>query len=821
MDACLTIGHVQSRRVHSLMRCSISLLIKIINLKTTKMLKNYLKTMYRSFLNNKTFSLLNIAGLAIGIACAGFIFLWVEDELNYNSFFADGENIYSVKDNQTYDGTTFTFDATPGPLAPAMQQEIPGIQSVSRSSWPLNLTFSLGDKALSEQGRYVDSSFTSIFHLKIIRGSLHGVFSELHSVVISRKLAENFFGRKDPVGQTLKVDNKNDFIIRAVFEDLPTNVTVPFNWLASYHLFEGKNSWLRQWNSNGVWTFVKLQPHTDLTAINKKLYSFIQTKNKEAVAKIFLFPLKKWRLYNQFVNGREAGGRIRYVELFTTIAWIILLIACINFMNLATARSEKRAREVGVRKVMGARKKMLVIQFISESITIALVAAFVSIGLMYLLMPSFNLLIGKTLSVSIENTSHLFSLLLIALICGVLAGSYPAFYLSSFNPVMVLKAQKMNTGLGAVFIRKGLVILQFSISLILIISTILIYEQISYARQRDLGYAKDKLVYVELNGNMHKSYYPIRDEMIKTGLVENATISSSSILQFGSNTGGYSWPGKDPSKQVLITVESITPDYIPTMGIHIKKGRNFYNNIPADSNNVIINRAFEKIIGKKDAVGIKLVNGGSARTVIGVVDDFVYNNMYATPSPMIMFSDTSYANYLTIRISKNADVKQTLSKLGSIIRANNPGYPVEFKFVEEQFEQLFKTETLVGRLAGIFSALAILISCFGLFGLAGYTAERRTKEIGIRKVLGASIPALARLLSVDFLKLVAISCLIAFPVAWWYMYKWLQDYQYRITIQWWIFLASGIICLLIAMVTVSFQAIKTALADPAKSLRTE
>jgi len=788
------------------------------------MFRNYLKTSIRNLWKNRGYSFLNIAGLAIGIACAALIFLWVEDELTFNHYFSNRDNLYNVKDQQTYDGTTFTFDATPGPMAAAMKQEIPGIKNTARCTWGNQLLFSYGDKAIYDQGNYVDAPFLSMFQLQFIKGSPSKAFTQLNSLVVNETMANKFFGTTDVLGKTLKVNNKEDYVITGVIKDLPKNVSFKFDWLAPFKIYENNNQWLQQWGNNGVITYVETEPNANIDAINNKLHGYIQTKMPEAIAKMSIYPMNRWRLYNNFdTNGKEKEGRIKYVNLFSLIAWIILIIACINFMNLATARSEQRAREVGVRKVLGAGKGKLIGQFIGESLIMAFISAFLAVIIVYVVLPAFNMLVEKQLIVDILNPVHIGALLSIAILCGLIAGSYPAFYLSSFNPVTVLKGLKLKSGASAGFIRKSLVIVQFTISVVLIISTIIIYQQLQHVKDRDLGYNKEGLVYTTLSGKMKENFGVIKNDLIRTGVVQNASLSNSQVLQLGSNTGDFDWQGKDPNKQVLITVEGVNPEYVSTMGMHLKSGRDFYSDIKSDSNNIIINEALAKLLGKKDVVGSVVTrNGGKEKyTIVGVINDFVYNSMYSPAAPLILYSDTSNVNFLTVRFKQNADLKTALAKVESVVKSDNPGYPVEFNFVDEQFNQLFKTETLIGKLASVFAVLAIIISCLGLFGLAAYTAERRTKEIGIRKVLGASAQGLAGLLSKDFIQLVAISCLIAFPVAWWMMHNWLQDYEYRVEISWWIFIAAGLLAIFIALITVSFQAIRAAFMNPVKSLRTE
>ncbi len=785
------------------------------------MFKNYLKTTFRSLWKNKGYSFLNIFGLAIGIACAALIFLWVEDEMSYNDYFNNKENLYKIKDQQTYDGNTFTFDATPGPLAKNIKAEIPGIKNTARATWGNQSLFSIGDKTIFESGVYVDSSFLSMFPLRFINGNPAAPFSELYSMVISQKMAEKFFGSTDVIGKSLKVDNKQDYVISGVFKDLPENVSFKFDWLAPFKIYEEQNQWLQQWGNNGVITYVQTESNANIASINKKLYNYLDTKTSGLSAKFSIYPMTRWRMYDSFKNGKEIPGRIKYVNLFSLIAWIILLIACINFMNLSTARSEQRAREVGVRKVLGAGKGKLIGQFMGEALVMALLSAVLAVAIVSGVLPAFNSLVEKQLTLNIFNPVHIFSLLSIALICGVIAGSYPAFYLSSFNPVKVLQGLKIKTGNSAAFIRKGLVILQFSISIILIISTIIIYRQINHVKSRDLGYNKENLMYLEAQGVIKPHFNAIKNDLISTGVVKDATLSNSLVLSLGSNTGDFAWPGKDPQKQVLITVEGVSPDYISTMGMQLKAGRDFYPDSKMDSGNVIINETMAHLINSKNVIGSTISRSGQNLTVTGVIKDFVYSDMYKPSAPLILFSDTSNINFLTVRLNQTKNLPAAISKIQEVMKADNPGFPFEYKFVDQQFAQLFKTETLIGKLSGVFSILAIFISCLGLFGLAAYTAERRTKEIGIRKVLGASASNLAGLLSVDFLKLVAISCLIAFPLAWWMMNNWLKDYDYRINIHWTIFLFAGLLALVIAMITVSFQAIKAAIANPVNSLRSE
>lgn len=797
------------------------------------MFKNYLKTTLRNLWRNKTYSFLNILGLSIGITCAALIFLWVEDELSWDHNHLKINRIYQVLENQHYDGKTYTFGATPGPLSPGMKAEMPGLMNTTRLTWGQNKLFSLGDKSIYEDGAFADSNLLSIFTFPFAEGNISKVFSQPHSLVITEKMARKFFSQSaehpaDPthpnqihvVGKTLKVDNKDDYTITGVLKDIPENSSVRFSWIAPLEVYVKNNQWLLEWGNNGIQTFVELAPSTSPATINKKLYGYIQTKASDAVARPFLISMNNWRLRNHFEEGKQTGGRIQYVRMFTIIAWIILLIACINFMNLATARSEKRAREVGVRKVLGAEKRMLVTQFIGEAIFMAFLSVLFSLLMLLLLLPAFNTLVEKHLVLGLGNPSHIIALAAIILICGLVAGSYPALYLSSFNPVSVFKGLKLKGG-SAAFIRKGLVILQFTISIVLIISTIIIFQQIQHVKNRELGYNKDNLVQTNVQGDLVKHFGAVRQDLIGTGSVKDAGLASLGMLWMGSSSSNYSWQGKDPNKKILITQDGIDPNYIPTVGLQLIQGRNFLPIAEHDSMSFIINETLAKMMGMENPVGQIIKQDTTAFKVVGIVKDFVYGDMYGKSDPLIFYCKPEWADYVYIKLKNDNKPEDALAKIEKVMKADNPGYPFDYRFVDEDFNNQFKTEALIGKLSRVFACLAIVISCLGLFGLAAYTAERRTREIGIRKVLGASVPRITRLLSKDFMWLVIISAIVAFPLSWWAMHNWLQNYAYRIQISWWVFFVAGLMAIMIALMTISFQAIKAALSNPVKNLRTE
>lgn len=786
------------------------------------MFQTYFITAIRSLKKNLSFSILNIAGLAIGIACAGLIFLWVKDELTLNDYFKNQKHLHRINNTQTYDGETFVFNSTPGPLADAIKVEIPGIKNATRMSWKMSMPFTKDENSITEQGYFVDPSFLEMLHFEFLQGNPTTALSDMKCLVITDEMARRLFGKEDALGKEVRTEKNELFKVSAIIKKLPANTSFDISWLAPFKNFEVTNDWIKHWGNNGVLTLVETEDNANIKNINDQLYGFIQTKGPSYISRLSLYPMTRWNLYGQFdKTGKEVEGNIKYVRLFSIIAWIILVIACINYMNLSTARSDQRSREVGVRKVLGADKKDLRTQFLAESIIMSFAATILAVLIMILVLPSFSTLVEKNLNFRFTDWSNWALFVGIALVCGLIAGSYPAFYLASFNPISALKGVKKREG-SAGFIRKGLVIMQFTVSIVLIIATVIIYKQIIHGKDRDLGYNKNNLIYAQLQGTMKEQFSALRNELLNTGVVENAGMSADFILNYGSNTGDFQWPGKDPNKQILVTMGRVNPTLIPTVGYQIIEGRNFYDDPTVDSSAVIINETMARLLNTDKVIGTKISDGDADyATVVGVVKDFVYNDIYSSPAPVIFHSYPSMTNFMFVRVKDNLPIRKSVDAVTATIKKMNPGYPVDVKFLNADFEKYFEKETLIGRLAWIFSALAILISCLGLFGLSAYTAEKRSKEIGIRKVLGANEGRLAALLSKDFLVLVAISCLVAFPLAWWVMTSWLKDFEYRITISWTIFLMAGLAAMFIALTTVSFQAIRTAMKNPVVSIKSE
>ncbi|MFD2561248.1 ABC transporter permease [Aquimarina rubra] len=784
------------------------------------MIFNYIKIAFRSLLKNKGYSFLNIFGLAIGITCASLIFLWVEDEVSFNKSFPKQDQVYYVPTNQNYEGEWRTFYSTPGPLAQAMKDEIPGIIKATRSSSEERL-FTVGDNAINRRGRYADADFLEIFSLKFIEGNINDAFNNPEAIVLTKETAAQLFGENAKVlGKTVKMSNKDNYLITGVIENLPKNVSFSFDWIAPFERYRDGAEWMTEYGSNFSDTFVELSPEANFETVDAQVRKLIGKKAEFTDDYAFLHTIKDWHLRSKFEGGEKVGGRITYVRLFSIIALIILLIACINFMNLATARSEKRANEVGVRKAMGSSRSRLMVQFVSEALMMAFFASLVSVLLLILLLPQFNLLIEKELVLGLNNPLHVTMLLSITIICGVFAGLYPAFYLSSFKPVEVLKGIKV-TSASASFIRKGLVVGQFTISIVFIICTIIVYQQIQHAKNRELGYDKDQLISMRVNDEMINKFNIIQQDLIKTGFVHNAALCNSQILSAGNNGSGFRWKGGTDTEEVLLSFRNITEGFFDTTGMEIVEGRGFGKNVDADSTNVMVSQSLAELMGTENVIGNKISRGEDYYEIIGVVKDYLYGDMYDTSDPVLFINNPYYARYMFIKTKAGTPINEALSRVEEVMKKHTPAFPFEYTFVDDEFNAKFKNEQLVGKLSQIFALLAILISCLGLFGLAAYTAEQRSKEIGVRKVLGASVTGIVKLLSKDFLKLVLISLVIAVPIAWLTMSNWLQDFAYRIEINWLVFIIAGFVAIIIALATVSFQAVKAAIANPVNSLKTE
>ncbi|SHM72774.1 duplicated orphan permease [Chitinophaga jiangningensis] len=790
------------------------------------MITNYLKTALRNLNKNKTYGVLNIFGLSIGIVCTCLILLWVEDEVNFNSYIQQKDNTWLTKIHWNLNNQLRTYTSTSGPVGPATMAEIPGIKSYARSTEGYtSALFNYRNNPTYSYGRYVDPDFLNIFECRFIEGSAAEAFTQVHSLVITEKTAKKLFNTTTGiVGKTITVDNTNAYTITGVVKDIPLNASVRFDWLAPLAAaYQGTNA-LNNWEAFQLETYFQTTPGTNITAITSKMNQLAKQNIPSYAVTYSLLNMNDWRLRSEYENGIQSGGRIIYVRLFLIIAGIILLVACINFMNLATARSEQRAKEVGVRKALGAGKGKLITQFIGEAIVQAVLATLVAILLLALVLPAFNTLVNKSLSLQLLQPSHLLALLALTLCCGLLAGSYPALYLSNFNPVAILKGFKVKSG-GAAFIRKGLVVAQFSISIVLIIATVIIYQQIQHVKSRDLGFNIERLISIDATGDVVKNFASIRDALYNTGAVEKAALADHNPLYDGNSTDRITWDGKPADASTITSMRFIGPGFLETTGMQLLEGQNFTREAD-DSINVMVNQAFAKQIGAGSPLGKMLYARVSDSVtmkfrIAGVVKDYVYGDMYGSPDPVMFLGIPSRTNTIYARLNANIAPEVATARIGEVMRRFNPAYPFTYGFTDKQFNDMFQNEMLMQQLSRIFASIAIIISCLGLFGLSAYTAERRTKEIGIRKVLGASTQSITTLLSLDFLKLVGISMLIAFPTAWWMMVQWLEQYKYHVKVSPVVFVLAGITAILITMLTISYQSIRASMADPVKSLKTE
>ncbi|MEI7587248.1 ABC transporter permease [Runella sp.] len=786
------------------------------------MLLNYLKIAFRNLCRNKAFTFINTAGLAVGMASAMLILMWVQNELSYDQFHEKKGRIYEAWNRAEYSGKLQSWNTTPKVLARTLEKDFPEVERAVRVNWPSSYLFSIGDKRLTIKGNIVDPGFLQVFNFPLATGNPKTALKEVSSIVLTEKLAKKLFGEKDPMGKTIKLDNKDNFTVTGIVKDLPNNTRFNFEYLLSWEYLKKIGEDDDYWGNNSTRTYVLLKPNATLASIAPKLKTIRARYDKDdAKGQLFIYPLNRWRLYSSFVEGVEEGGRITFVKLFGVIAAFILLIACINFMNLSTARSEKRAKEVGVRKVMGAQKTLLIGQFIGESILLSLMAGIIALAIVLLSLSGFNELTDKKLFIDYTNPNVWLATLGFILFTGILADSYPAFFLSSFQPVKVLKGTFTKAN-ALVTPRKVLVVLQFTFAITLIICTIIVKQQIDHAQNKEAGYNKNNLIYHFLTGDIEKNYSLIKNELLASGIATSITKTSAPLTQGWSNTWGIQWKGKDPNDKTLIDRFCADEGLGATAGLQFVEGRDFnLKEYPTDSLGVILNQSAAKAMNFKEPIGQLIKDNGKEWHVVGVIKDFILQSPYHPTTPMVIEGTKGWFSVMHIKLNADLQTAQSLKKAEAIFKKYNPEYPFEYQFIDQEYAQKFEDEERTGTLAALFTGLTIFISCLGLFGLATYIAENRIKEIGVRKVLGASVASLTTLLSKDFLKLVLISFVIAAGIAWYAMTGWLEQYPYRVSIQWWVFALSGIIAILITLLTVSYQAIRAALMNPVKSLRTE
>ena len=794
------------------------------------MFKDFLKIAVRNLRRNKGFSVINITGLAIGMAAAILILLWIQNELSYDGFHKNKDRIYEVWNRVPFDGKLACWNSVSALTARAIEKDVPEVERAVRVSPENKLLLSVGDKKIIKSGGIVDTGFLQMFSFPMLKGDPATALNDMHSVVLTERTAKSLFGNEEAMGKIIRIENKDNFTVTGVLKDLPNNTRFDFNYLLPWSYIKYGDGQDLGWGDNSTSTYVLLKPNANYASVTvtSKLKGLKQRYSDEAKTmkwELFLYPLNRWRLYSSFTDGVEdSGGRSTFVKLFGIIAAFILLIACINFMNLSTARSEKRAKEVGIRKVVGAQKGSLIGQFIGESVFIAFLAGIIAILIVQLSLPAYNQLTDKKLFIDFGDISTWIAFCGFILFTGLLAGSYPAFFLSSYQPVKVLKGTFKKAD-ALVTPRKVLVVVQFTFATILMICTIIVKQQIDYARGRDTGYNKDNLVYHMMTGDIPKNYALIKNELLASGVAKSVTKTNSPLTQRWSNGWGQSWDGKDPNDKTSFDRYLSDEGLGATAGLQFVQGRDFdLTQFPTDSTGLIINESALKVMKFKDPIGKVVGDLGIDWHIVGVIKDFILTSPYEPIDPILICGAKSRFmtfDVIQIKLNGNNSTAENLKKAQAIFEKYNPEYPFDIKFVDEEYARKFENEKLQGTLAGLFASLTIFISCLGLFGLATYMAENRIKEIGVRKILGASVTSITTLLSRDFVKLVILSFLIAAPLAWWAMHQWLQNYTYRVSIEWWVFALAGLFAVVIAIISVSHQTIRAATANPVKSLRTE
>ena len=786
------------------------------------MIKNYFKIAWRNLFRNKGFSATNLLGLTIGITCTILISLWVQDELTYDKFHSNYSSIYKLYANRDFNNQLFTDENMVLPLASSIKNASGQVEHAVVTTHRQPRVIKYGDNKLKKEGYRVSEDFFEMFSWKFIEGSPKTAITDPSSIVLTRSAAKGLFGNEDPINKVVKFDNQNDLKVTAIVEDVPGNSTFQFDYIVPFNPSnEGYKRSMENWQNSSWTVFLQVKPGTDLKLLEKTIndIKYQHDADDKRISTYFAFPFSKLRLQSEFKDGKNIGGMIEYVKLFSIIAIIILLIACVNFMNLSTARSEKRAREVGVRKTLGSGRRQLIFQFFSESIILAFIAFVLSICTVYVLLPFFNHLVDKDLVLDITKPLFWGAAIALILFTGIIAGSYPALYLSSFNPVRVLKGTFF-PGKKTVLPRHILVVGQFAISILLISATIIIYQQIQHIKDRDIGYNADNLIMIPASQDTQNTFSAIRDELMKTGMISAVNRSFSPITEVWWKAPAPDWDGKPAGGELIVASMATDIDYTKTMGVKILEGKDF-SGVPADSSNMLINEAAVKAMQLKNPLGTQLRYGSNKYTVIGVTSNIVMESPFKAVDPMLVYFDPDNSNSINIRLTASAKPQQAIKSIEAVFKKYNPAYPFEYKFVDEEFNRKFLTEDLISRITNIFAGLAIFICCIGLAGLASFTIEKRVREIGIRKVLGATLGQLLTLISKDFLKLVLIAFVIATPLAWWFMNNWLEKYPDRINISIWLFGAVGMLILLLALVVVCLNTMKAAITNPVKSLRTE
>ncbi|HEV8505164.1 MAG TPA: ABC transporter permease [Chitinophagaceae bacterium] len=790
------------------------------------MFKNHVKIAWRNLLKDRQFTLLNVLGLSAGLACALLIFLWVNDERSYDKFFANDNQVYQVMEDRKSGGDIKVSDESSGLVSEILKAQMPQVQyaaSLAPPEWFQKFTLSVGDKNIKAKGQYAGKDYFNIFSFKLLEGDKNKVLADKSSIAISDELAKKLFGTTENIiGKPVDFQHDTTFFVSGVFEKIPSHSSQQFDFVLSFDYYFSVQSWVKTWGNTGPHNFVLLRKGTDINAFNKKIAGVIAANANDTTRSLFAAKFSDNYLLNSFDHGSKVGSKIIYVRLFSLIAIFILVIACINFMNLSTAKASRRMKEVGIKKVVGASRKQLIFQFLSESIMVTLLAMVFAVLMVWLLLPSFNQLTGKQISLT-PDPNIIGSFLVIALIAGLLAGSYPALYLSKFKPLLVLKG-KLNTSIAEALSRKGLVVFQFAMSSVLIVAVIIIYQQVQFIQSTNPGYNKENIVRFDSEGNIQGKEDQFIEEMKKIPGVVNASFTFNNMIGRNFGVWGIGWEGKDPNEDIYFEGFGAGYDFIETMDMQMKEGRSFSRNYGDDYSKVLLNEAAIKAMHLKNPVGKIITVFGDKRQVIGIVKDFHFESLHEAVKPAYFTLQENPGKNpwfkIMVRI-KATNQQKTIAAIQHLYESFNPGFPFTFNFLSEAYQKQYDTETRIATLSKYFAGLAIIISCLGLFGLAAFTAQKRRKEIGVRKVIGASVTDITKMLSKDFLRLVMIALCIAFPASWWLMNNWLQGFAYRVNINASVFFMAGVSIILITLFTISYQAIKAALANPVKSLRTE
>ena len=789
------------------------------------MFKNYLKIAVRNLIKYKGYSFINITGLAIGLACSIFILLWVHDELTFDHFHKNLDNIYRIEQDQYYGGERYHVNVTPFVVGPAYKEMLPEVVEQCRETDLGSVLFKYGDKSIFQDNiMAADPSFFKMFTFPIITSSTDAPLTDPHSIVLTKETAEKYFGDENPIGKSINLNKEFDFTVVAVVEKPPHNSSITFDAIIPFEFLKEIGRWSDNWGSNSIFTFLQIQPNTAIEHINKKLTEILHEKNEGSETDYMLAPLKDIHLYTYFGFGNPQQD-VQYVYIFSIIAIFVLIIACVNFMNLATAKSANRSKEIGLRKVTGANRFGLVKQFFGESILLAVIGTVLAVIIIALLLNVFNTLTTKEIPLSIlYDPVVVFGLVAITLVTGLLAGVYPALYLSSFQPVQVLRGS-LKTGAKNSTFRRVMVVFQFSLSIFLIVGTIVVYSQLNYMRNKKLGYDKEHLVYTFLPRDARPKYEILKNKFKELSGVVDVSGSNQRPDYIGSNSGGANWDGKDPEQTVLIGTQVADYNFLHTCGIELVEGRDFSEDFPGDvardtTGNYLVNEEVVKVMNVKSAVGKRFEIWGIKGQIVGVMKNFHFLSVKQKIEPLLMLLSPDQVSYMSVRLAKNM-IPETMDRLKEAWAEILPDYPFEFRFVEEDFDWMYRREQRMVDLLKYFSIMAVIIACLGLFGLSSFTAEQRTKEIGIRKVLGANEPSLVYLLCKEFLILVAVSGVIAWPISYYVMTNWLESFAYRFDLGVTIFIFSGVIAVVISLLTVSYQAIKAALANPVNSLKYE